>query len=127
MYEVAVLEHFDAAHFLKDYDGKCENIHGHRFEVEVGLEMARLDPVGLGYDYALLRAALKEIVDRLDHVLLNDLDVFAEMNPSSENLARLIYEQTKDRIKADGVRVKYVKVWESPEAWSTYTPDGAAG
>jgi len=120
MYQVRVRRHFDAAHALRGYKGKCESLHGHRYEVVVCLETAELDDTGLAYDFTALKGELDRIVERLDHAYLNELAPFDEMNPSSENLARFIFEELEPSI--EGARLRAVEVWESPDAWVTYLP-----
>ena len=121
MYEVSVRRHFDAAHALRGYKGKCENMHGHRYEVVASFSRRELDQIGLAMDFGVIKAALDAILDELDHHCLNDLPMFAEMNPSSENLARFIYERLDGRLPGQGLNE--VTVFESPDAWVRYTPD----
>jgi len=120
MYEVSVKEHFDAAHYLKGYQGKCERLHGHRFEVMVALRAAELDEIGLAYDFAELRRHLRAILERFDHACLNDVPPFDKINPSSENIAATVYNDIRERLA--GVSISCVQVWESPGASVTYLP-----
>jgi 6-pyruvoyltetrahydropterin/6-carboxytetrahydropterin synthase len=120
MYQVRVRRHFDAAHALRGYKGKCEATHGHRYEVVVCLEADELDDKGLAYDFTALKLALDPIIERLDHTLLNGVPPFDSMNPSSENIARVIYEELLGSI--EGARLSAVEVWESPDAWATFFP-----
>jgi len=112
-WELRVRDKFQAAHFLKEYRGKCEKVHGHTFQVEVVIEAHELDRTGISLDFALIKAGLAEILP--DHTLLNDLFPF---NPSAENLARHFYHELKKRFP-----VKAVTVWESEDASATYTED----
>jgi 6-pyruvoyltetrahydropterin/6-carboxytetrahydropterin synthase len=121
MYIVAVETHFDAAHYLRGYQGKCENLHGHRYRVAVKLSSKELDSVGLACDFGDVKAALKPILARYDHSLLNDVPPFNKINPSAENIARTIYEAIKPEI--GGASLKAVTVWESPESSAEYTED----
>ena len=121
MYIITVESHFDAAHFLRGYTGKCENLHGHRYKVAVKLSSMVLNKVGLAYDFTGLKADLKPILARYDHTLLNDVPPFDEINPSAENIARTIYETLKPKIK--GVGLESVTVWESPESSAEYRAD----
>ncbi len=121
MYQVRVKRHFDAAHALRGYEGKCEALHGHRYEVVVSLEAEGLNDVGLAYDFTVLKQALDPIIGRFDHTNLNDVPPFDEVNPSSENIARIIYEELQGSIK--GARLASVEVWESPDAWVIYSMD----
>ena len=106
-----VRDKFQAAHFLRQYRGKCENVHGHTFQVEVVIEVHELDPAGLGIDFALIKAKLAAALP--DHTLLNEVFDF---NPSAENLARRLYEDLKRDFP-----VKEVTVWESEDASATYS------
>ncbi len=120
MYEVRVKRHFDAAHALRGYQGKCEALHGHRYEVVVCVESASLDGSGLAYDFTAIKRALDPIVERLDHTHLNEVAPFDRVNPSSENLARFVFEELEGLV--EGARLSSVEVWESPDAWVTYSP-----
>jgi 6-pyruvoyltetrahydropterin/6-carboxytetrahydropterin synthase len=108
-----VRDRFSAAHFLREYKGKCEKVHGHTFQVEVEIPVRELDPTGLGIDFTLIKAKLAEILP--DHTLLNDIYPF---NPSAENLARRFFEDLKPHFP-----VRAVTVWESEDASATYSED----
>jgi len=105
-----VREKFQAAHFLKEYEGKCERIHGHTFQVEVNLRVDKLDNIGIGIDFTEIKKKLTEILP--DHTLLNEI---YEFNPSAENLAKHFYLELKKQYP-----VKEVTVWESEDASATY-------
>lgn len=122
MYEISVEQHFDAAHFLRGYKGKCEAMHGHRFLVVARIKAAVLDDIGLAYDFTDLKQHLKGILSRLDHTCVNDVPPFDEVNPSSENMATYIYGELESRIGAP-VSVSSVEVWESPQTRVSYTVD----
>ncbi|MBI4301170.1 MAG: 6-carboxytetrahydropterin synthase QueD [Chloroflexi bacterium] len=123
MYEVSVRQHFDAAHYLRDYQGKCEKVHGHRFEVVVKVQAHGLNNIGLAYDFTELKSHLQAILEPFDHACLNDLPPFDNINPSSENIATTIYGQLHARLSALPVVISKVEVWESPEAWVSYTAE----
>lgn len=120
MYEVSVQEHFDAAHYLRGYQGKCERLHGHRFEVTVKVGAAGVDEIGLAYDFIELKRHLRQILERFDHACLNDVPPFDRINPSSENIAATIYSDIRERLV--GVSISSVEVCESPGACVTYLP-----
>lgn len=120
MYEISVRQHFDAAHYLRGYGGKCEELHGHRFEVVVCVQSRDLNDIGIAFDFAELKRQLGEIVKHFDHVCLNDVAPFDSVNPSSENIATTIYEDLAPRL--EGVEVSRVEVWESPESRAVYVP-----
>jgi 6-pyruvoyltetrahydropterin/6-carboxytetrahydropterin synthase len=110
-WQLRVRDKFQAAHFLKEYKGKCEKIHGHTFEVEVVVEIQELDKTGIGIDFTRIKAELDALLP--DHTLLNDVYAF---NPSAENLARHFFGELKKRLP-----VKEVTVWESEDASASYT------
>ena len=118
MYYISVESHFDAAHFLRGYGGKCENLHGHRYTVAVKLAAAEVNEIGLAYDFSDVKAALKPLLDRYDHTLLNNVQPFDKINPSAENLARTFFDELKS--KAEGATLDSVTVWESPESFAEY-------
>ena len=120
MYRISVRSHFDAAHYLRDYGGKCEEMHGHRFEVVVSVEAEELNDIGLAYDFTDLKKHLNEVLKRFDHVCINDISPFDRINPSSENIARTIYEALAGLLAE--VRFSGVEVWESPESRAVYVP-----
>ncbi len=119
MFEVSIREHFDAAHYLRGYRGKCENLHGHRYQVVVTISVPELDQIGLAYDFVILKKHLRETLERFDHVCLNDVPPFDRINPSSENIARMIYEELHNR----ELPLSCIQVYESPDTWVTYIPD----
>ncbi|MFH1086464.1 MAG: 6-carboxytetrahydropterin synthase QueD [Chloroflexota bacterium] len=118
MYRVNVRRHFDAAHALRGYGGKCENLHGHRWEVVVSVERAELDEIGLAFDFRALKRELDVVLAAWDHRSLCETPPFDRINPSSENIARTVYEQLCARLPGAGV--KYVEAWESPDAWASF-------
>ncbi len=123
MYEIAVESHFDAAHFLRGYQGKCEALHGHRFRVVARISAAGLDDAGMAYDFTELRKHLNDILDKFDHTCLNEVPPFDEINPSSEHLATTIYNELKKKLALPPVSISSVEVWESPQSCATYRPD----
>ncbi len=123
MYQVSVAQHFDAAHFLRGYRGKCEALHGHRFQVVVRVRAAEVNDVGIAYDFAELKGHLGDILSRLDHTCLNEVPPFDRINPSSENLAATIYERLRSRLAGTPISLACVEVWESPQSGVAYSPD----
>jgi 6-pyruvoyltetrahydropterin/6-carboxytetrahydropterin synthase len=123
MYELIVEQDFDAAHFLRGYQGKCENIHGHRYTIRVHLKNMKLNEIGLAYDFTAIKRYLKEIIARLDHTSLNDIPPFDKINPSAENIARSIYAELKLKMSAEPVAIAAVETWETPHQGVIYTPD----
>ncbi|MDP2916757.1 MAG: 6-carboxytetrahydropterin synthase QueD [Dehalococcoidia bacterium] len=122
-YQITVEQHFEAAHFLRGYKGKCEKVHGHRYRVVAHLSAAALNDIGLAYDFSDLKRHLREIIAKFDHELLNDLPPFKNINPSAENIATTIYRELKPKLSGDPVTITAIEVWESPEQGVAYTPD----
>jgi 6-pyruvoyltetrahydropterin/6-carboxytetrahydropterin synthase len=123
MYEITVEQHFDAAHYLRGYEGKCEALHGHRFIVHVTLQAAKLDKVGMAYDFTLLKKQLGEIVGGFDHSCLNDAAPFDKINPSSENIATTVYKKLKQKLGKAPVKITRVEIRETPQNRAVYIPD----
>jgi len=122
MYQLFVEEHFDAAHDLPDYHGKCEKLHGHRFKVVARLEAVKLDKTGLAYDFAQLKQHLREVLARFDHTCLNDVPPLDEIGPSSENIAATIFDALQVHFSGSMVKLVSVEVWESPTTGVAYSP-----
>jgi 6-pyruvoyltetrahydropterin/6-carboxytetrahydropterin synthase len=123
MYEITVEDTFAAGHYLRNYRGKCENPHGHNYKVRVTLAGDELDKAGLLLDFKEVKDAMRHVVDRLDHQMINELEPFVTLNPSAENLARYFYEQTNSRMQSatqGRVRVKDVTIWETDTTAATY-------
>jgi 6-pyruvoyltetrahydropterin/6-carboxytetrahydropterin synthase len=121
MYIINVKWHYDAAHFLRSYHGKCERLHGHRYVVEAGLAFETLGEGGMAYDFSDAKRALREVTDEMDHQNINDLPAFQEMETSAENQARYIYDALKRRLGPVAEHLLYVKVWETPNQWAQYS------
>ena len=118
MFEICVEHTFAAAHALRNYRGKCENVHGHNYRVQVGMEGAELDENGMLYDFTELKRRLRATSEYLDHQFLNDLKPFDVINPSAENLARFIFEEIQKGLENSSLA--YVKVWETDTSCATY-------
>jgi 6-pyruvoyltetrahydropterin/6-carboxytetrahydropterin synthase len=122
MFVVTVQAHYDSAHYLRNYQGKCERLHGHRYVVELALATEELDRAGIAFDFVDVKQHLRELADHLDHNNLNDLPPVDEVEPSAENQARYFYEEMRRRLPdrmADAVL--YTKVWETPTQWAMYS------
>jgi 6-pyruvoyltetrahydropterin/6-carboxytetrahydropterin synthase len=124
MYEVSVDETFAAAHKLRDYHGKCENLHGHNYKVRATLAGQVLDSTGLLYDFVLLKKAIQGVIQSLDHTYLNEVAPFDSLNPSAENIARYIYDEAAKRLPQapNGAGIASITVWESDLTAATYKP-----
>jgi len=123
MYELKVKSRFAAAHRLDMVGAKCENLHGHNWNIEVHLGGARLDGAGVLVDFGIVKKHLAAILERLDHQFLNELEPFAQKPPSSENIAKHIADGLAGTLRVPGVRVTRVTAWESEDACATYIPD----
>jgi 6-pyruvoyltetrahydropterin/6-carboxytetrahydropterin synthase len=120
MYEVKIKTDFSAAHCLREVGGKCESLHGHNFTVEVAVESEVLNQLGMVVDFRVLKAETQDVLQALDHRYLNELPFFQGENPSSENLARYIFEELTRRMGLKGCRMSWVSVWESENSRATY-------
>lgn len=120
MFEICVEHTFAAGHALRNYHGKCENVHGHNYRVQVAIEGANVDENGLLYDFADLKKRLRATSEYLDHQFINELKPFDEINPSAENIARFICEEVQRDLTA--AEIAYVKVWETDTSCATYRP-----
>ncbi|MDQ1522217.1 MAG: 6-pyruvoyltetrahydropterin/6-carboxytetrahydropterin synthase [Pyrinomonadaceae bacterium] len=124
MFEVMVERNFSSAHQLRGYKGKCENLHGHNYKIEIFARGRELDHIGLLVDFGDLKTAADEIVTYLDHRNINELPPFdAELNPSAENLARYILERVAARVGDERVQVYKVRCYETPTSVATYQVD----
>ena len=123
MFEVTIEETFAAGHALRNYRGKCENVHGHNYRCQVTLEGADLDSIGLLVDFVELKKVVHGVLDRMDHQWLNEFPPFDVLNPSAENMAKYIYDEVSEGLKTrQGVRVGAIRLWETDTASATYRP-----
>jgi 6-pyruvoyltetrahydropterin/6-carboxytetrahydropterin synthase len=121
MFEVTIEETFAAGHALRNYRGKCENVHGHNYRCQVTLEGEQLDSIGLLVDFVELKRVVHSVLDRMDHQWLNEFPPFDVLNPSAENMAKYIYDEVKGGLKTgEGVRIAMVRLWETDTAHATY-------
>ena len=123
MYHLMIKTSFAAAHNLINYQGDCENLHGHNWRVEVTVAARDLDKAGLGIDFKILKQKTKELLGELDHKYLNDLAPFRDISPSSENISRFLFERLSGELDSDNVTVERVNVWESENACASYSRD----
>jgi 6-pyruvoyltetrahydropterin/6-carboxytetrahydropterin synthase len=121
VYEVTVKKSFSAAHILKEIGGKCEELHGHNFVVEVSVASCELNAEGIVIDFRILKKWTDDIIKKLDHKYLNDIQYFECMNPTSENIARFIYDRISKKIRRHHLKVSRVTVWESENARVSYS------
>ncbi|MBE9486387.1 MAG: 6-carboxytetrahydropterin synthase QueD [Chloroflexi bacterium] len=121
MYHLTIQTHFAAAHNLLNYDGDCENLHGHNWKIEVTVKTESLDDAGLGLDFKILKKHTNKIVDSLDHKYLNDLEPFRGISPSSECISKFIFDKLKKELHEYDVELEKITVWESDNACASYT------
>jgi 6-pyruvoyltetrahydropterin/6-carboxytetrahydropterin synthase len=124
MFEVAVEQSFASAHALRNYKGRCENVHGHNWKVRVVIEGEKLDATGMLVDFLDVKSLLGEILDRIDHQFLNEIPPFDVINPSAENIAEYFYQQLTGKLAETPVpvRLREVKIWETEIQSATYRP-----
>jgi 6-pyruvoyltetrahydropterin/6-carboxytetrahydropterin synthase len=123
MFEVSVEQTFAAGHALRNYKGKCENVHGHNYRVRITMQGDQLDSTGLLVDFLDVKSLIGGVVDYLDHQLINDLPPFDELNPSAENIAKYFYDRVSGGLKNEvPVRVSEVTIWETDTSSAVYRP-----
>ena len=120
MFEVSKESYFAAAHNLRGYGGKCEELHGHNWRVRLCVRAEQLDHLGMVVDFKILEDVLGEILSRLDHHFLNEIEPFDDQNPSAENISKYIAEEAHERLTDDRVRVHRCEVWESEGSRAIY-------
>ena len=124
MFEIKVSPEFEAAHRVDGYPGKCDRLHGHSWVVEASVIGSKLDNLGMLVDFKLVKGRLRELLETLDHRMLNELPAFENINPTAENIAQYVYnEMKKAEFFNDNAKLKYIQVWESPKSSVIYTED----
>ena len=118
MFELSIIGNIASAHFIDGHKGTCKNLHGHTWKIEVTVMSKQLNKLGMVSDFAVLKKQLREILDPIDHVCLNELPYFKKKIPTTENIAEYIYEQFRDKIGP--LDIKDVRVWESDTSSVTY-------
>jgi len=121
MYVIKILSHFSGAHRLRSLHGKCEELHGHNWKVEVSVAARRLSKEGIVIDFQVLKQKVEKILKTLDHTFLNDLPYFSKKEPSSENIAKYIFDRLKGEFKGHPAVLKEVTAWESETSSATYS------
>jgi 6-pyruvoyltetrahydropterin/6-carboxytetrahydropterin synthase len=120
-YQIEVTDNFSAAHQLRGYRGKCEHLHGHNWKVTITLSTQKLDEVGLAIDFGEVKQMLSGILQKMDHTFLNEHPYFQKSNPSSENIARYVYDSARPLLPKKKVKVESVAVWESERTKAVYS------
>jgi len=121
MYQAIVQTHFSSAHRLRGYEGECEALHGHNWKVSLEVTAERLNNLGMVADFKALKRELALIIQGLDHRYLNEVPPFERLNPTSENLARCIFESLSNVINDERIRVTRVTVWESETSQASFS------
>jgi 6-pyruvoyltetrahydropterin/6-carboxytetrahydropterin synthase len=122
-YTMKIVTDFAAAHWLRNYDGPCNRLHGHNWKVEVLVNAQDLDGIGMGLDFADIKTATKDVIGALDHRNLNDIPPFDQQNPTAENISAFLYQQLSQRLNTARVKVAAVTLWETERACVTYQED----
>ena len=120
MYEVTIKQSFSAAHMLNEIGDTCEKLHGHNFVVEISVCSIVLSEEGILIDFRILKQWADEILKEFDHKYLNDISYFKDTSPSSENIARYIYDRISEKVKKRNLDVSRVTIWESEDARASY-------
>ncbi len=123
IYTLKIVTDFASAHTLRDYPGACSQMHGHNWKVEAEVIASKLDEVGMGVDFKIIKQATRDIARRLDHRYLNDLEPFNEINPTAENIARYFYQSLSEQLNNANVRVQSVTLWETERACARYAEE----
>ena len=123
MFEVSVEQTFAAGHALRNYKGKCENVHGHNYRVRVTIQGEQLDAAGLLVDFVDIKRLMGGAIEYLDHRFINDLAPFDQINPSAENIAKYFYDRLSAEFKNEApVRISEIRVWEMDTSSAVYRP-----
>ncbi len=120
MYEVKINTTFSAAHQLRGYDGKYENLHGHNWGATVLVEAKELDAIGMGIDFVVLKKKVESILSKLDYQNINEIPPFDKQNPSAENIARWVFKELSADIDSETIKVKRVEIREMEDCGAAY-------
>ena len=120
MIKIGLKGHFDSAHYLRDYNGKCASLHGHTWNVEIVLCGETDNKSGMLLDFNIVKKLLNQETDKFDHKVINEIPPFDEKNPTAENLAKEFYCNLTKAMPAN-IKLLSVKIWESPNAWAEYS------
>lgn len=124
MFELTIIVDFEAAHCIPGYPGKCSRLHGHNWKVEVLVNGNKLNNLGMVIDFRELKEEVNRVISTLDHYYLNETEAFREINPTAENIAKYIFhELVNSPVFAENIKVRAIKVWESPHSAVTYSQE----
>ncbi len=121
MYKINVSSSFSAAHKLNNYPGLCKNLHGHNWKVRIQINCTKTDDLGMVLDFGIAKKHLRDLMEMFDHQYLNELDCFKEINPTSENIARVIFNELKKEFNTAEGMIAEVEVWESDHSSVVYS------
>lgn len=119
MFRLSITGEFESAHYLRGYKGKCENMHGHNYKVELCVTAEDVMSDGLAIDFVELKKQLKEVTESLDHKMLNDIPYFKTINPSAEMLARYVHGRMKELLPKH-ITLERIRIWENDRQWAEY-------
>jgi 6-pyruvoyltetrahydropterin/6-carboxytetrahydropterin synthase len=119
IFHLGIRSHFDAAHCLREYEGKCANLHGHRWDVEVVIKGEPQGDTGIALDFTLARKIISGVLEDYDHCVLNEKEPWLTLNPTAENISKELFRRMKEKLSGQ-IEMVSVKVWESPEQWASY-------
>ena len=122
-YTLKVVSDFASAHTLRDYPGACSRMHGHNWKVELEVVASELDGVGMGVDFKVMKKAVREVTDELDHYYLNEIEPFDRINPTAENIAGYLYQRLSAMLNNEHIKVSALTLWETERACVRYTED----
>ena len=120
MFDIFIKTHFAGAHHLRDYPGDCENPHGHNWKIKVTVRATELDHLGMGIDFKVLKAIVKQAVDKLDHRDLNNMAVFRDINPSSEHIAMYLFSELKGPLSHERYSLYSIEILETDSSGLIY-------
>ena len=121
MYQITIETHFSSAHRLRDYNGECERLHGHNWKVQISVASDILNDLGMVMDFKDLKSNVKPLIGKLDHQYLNDIPPFTEINPTTENISKYLFDEFSKLINTDQIKVTKVEIWESTTSSASYT------
>ena len=121
MYQITIETHFSSAHRLRNYNGECERLHGHNWKVQISVASDVLSDLGMVMDFKDIKSNVKPLIEKLDHQYLNDISPFTEINPTTENISKYLFDEFSKLINTDQIKVTKVEIWESTTSSASYT------
>jgi 6-pyruvoyltetrahydropterin/6-carboxytetrahydropterin synthase len=121
MYQITIETHFSSAHRLRNYNGECERLHGHNWKVQIFVASDVLSDLGMVMDFKDIKSNVKPLIGKLDHQYLNDIPPFTEINPTTENISKYLFDEFSKLINTDQIKVTKVEIWESTTSSASYT------